>query len=171
MIVPRGGPQRGCEMIRFRCVGCGKKLKAQEELSGKLFQCPKCGRSVQVPIEPAFEELESELDVDAGFPTPKLPAPEKEKPTSDSHAPSFVGTRPRPVQSRGPAQPGELTIGLRITVWVICCLVTVVNLFVYSEMTTEANAIQQAGAAAGHCLWIIGAYVLARAIDSLTRIG
>jgi len=36
-------------MIVFACTGCGKSLKAREELAGKKVKCPGCGKAVPVP--------------------------------------------------------------------------------------------------------------------------
>lgn len=35
--------------ISLTCSDCGKRLKARDELAGKLLPCPNCGRKVQIP--------------------------------------------------------------------------------------------------------------------------
>jgi hypothetical protein len=62
------------------------------------------------------------------------------------------------------AQVAKVFWGLCIA-WIGLCVLT------YFSATTEKeiNAIQQAGLAASTCVWMIAAYIVCRAIDSLSR--
>lgn len=37
--------------IRFLCTACEKKLNVKSFLAGKKGVCPKCGASIQIPLE------------------------------------------------------------------------------------------------------------------------
>jgi len=39
---------------------CGKKLKAPDELAGRVAKCPKCGANLDIPVEFAVPVLEAE---------------------------------------------------------------------------------------------------------------
>jgi len=41
---------------------CGKKLKAPDELAGRVAKCPKCGANLDIPVEFAVPVLEAEPD-------------------------------------------------------------------------------------------------------------
>ncbi len=43
--------------VSFECTGCGKRLKAKAELSGRKVKCPKCGLAVAVPFEESIAAL------------------------------------------------------------------------------------------------------------------
>jgi DNA-directed RNA polymerase subunit RPC12/RpoP len=40
-------------LVSVTCAGCGKKLKAKEELAGRKVKCPHCGKSVLIPLAEA----------------------------------------------------------------------------------------------------------------------
>lgn len=47
----------GCNMIKFRCTGCQKKIGVPEKFAGKRVKCPSCGTALTVPEpEPVLAE-------------------------------------------------------------------------------------------------------------------
>ena len=53
------------DVIRFHCVGCGKKIKVPGQFAGQTGNCPQCGASVVVPTLDAAPVSESNDDLDA----------------------------------------------------------------------------------------------------------
>jgi hypothetical protein len=47
--------------ISVQCPGCGKKLKAKDELAGKRIRCPACGKAFAHPGPSAAEQPPSDL--------------------------------------------------------------------------------------------------------------
>ena len=70
--------------IPFRCQ-CGKTIKAKDEMAGKKFRCPDCGKAMQVPEPEAFEEDPFETRED-DFEEERRPAPRRR---------SSSGSKPR----------------------------------------------------------------------------
>lgn len=77
---------------------------------------------------------------------------------------------PYPRRSTTPPEPrfAFLLGRLRLFGWAACGLVTCYALVNYVRAYT-VSAVQQGGAAADACAWIVGSYVLARCVDALTR--
>ena len=59
--------------IHFRCP-CGKTIKAKDEMAGKKFRCPDCGKAMQVPEPEVVEENAFEDEAD-DFEEERRPAP------------------------------------------------------------------------------------------------
>lgn len=80
---------------------CGKKLKAAENLAGKMFQCPDCGAAVRVPrpAAPIVPRVESEQTVSVE----PLPA-----------APTLPAAPGKPRKKKSPARDREYMIGMAI---------------------------------------------------------
>lgn len=73
--------------ISVQCSGCGKSLKAKDELAGRRVKCPDCGQVVVVPTE--------------------SPASHQASFTLPSSGVSSVGSRGKPVAASRPKQQGR----------------------------------------------------------------
>lgn len=72
--------------------------------------------------------------------------------------------------SQGSAKPTSAAPTIRVIVWLAAIAVTgFVFLFGYTGSHLATGAPQQAAGAAIDCFYVISAYVIARAIDSMTR--
>jgi hypothetical protein len=59
---------------------------------------------------------------------------------------------------------------IRLVAWAVCVLWTGgACLFYLGSMSKAQSAIQEASLAANACFWVIVAYVIARAVDSVSR--
>jgi RsiW-degrading membrane proteinase PrsW (M82 family) len=67
--------------IAITCAGCGKRLKARDELAGKILPCPNCGHRVQVPE--TDEDIASYLLQDEATAVPDPPAAAAARVTAD----------------------------------------------------------------------------------------
>jgi RsiW-degrading membrane proteinase PrsW (M82 family) len=71
--------EAGSMAISFAC-GCGKLLKARDELAGKKAKCPDCGTVLEIPRPAPAANLE---DVAAGALQESTPAPAARRPVPD----------------------------------------------------------------------------------------
>jgi len=86
--------------ISLTCSDCGKRLKARDELAGKLLPCPNCGHKVLVPE--ADENIAGYLLQDDA-PPPSEPAPSISPPASEEEEEQIV-VRRKPPQAATKAQ-------------------------------------------------------------------
>src|SRR5262249_34722038 len=70
--------------IAVTCAGCGKKLKAKENLAGRTVACPNCGKQVTIPQAEPPEDATYKV----AEPSPAEAAPEPREPVRS--------TRPTP---------------------------------------------------------------------------
>jgi DNA-directed RNA polymerase subunit RPC12/RpoP len=77
--------------ISLTCNECGKRLKARDELAGKLLPCPNCGRKVLVP-EPDENIANYLLQEEPEAPSPPLPV-SSSPPSGDMKKSSCVASR------------------------------------------------------------------------------
>ncbi len=38
-------------MIQFTCASCGKRVRAKDELAGRMAKCPGCGQPIRIPAD------------------------------------------------------------------------------------------------------------------------
>jgi hypothetical protein len=50
--------ERMCGMIRFRCTGCGKAIKAPDEFAGRKCKCLRCGEINTIPVTQSVGRVE-----------------------------------------------------------------------------------------------------------------
>ena len=107
------------------CAGCGKRLKARDELAGKVLPCPNCGQKVQVPQ--TDEDIASYLLHEESPAEPESPPAPDERTTADdepmatprqSARPSAKPRRPPPV-SLPPITSNEPPLWLRHLHWLL----------------------------------------------------
>ncbi len=72
-------------LIRFRCSGCGKGIKAQPELVGKQLPCPNCKTLITIPLSSSASTISDEKFGDSlAEIIDTLPPPPPWKPTASS---------------------------------------------------------------------------------------
>src|SRR5579871_544532 len=109
--------------ISLTCKECGKRLKAREELAGKLLPCPNCGSKVLVP-EPD-ENIASYLLKDeppAPSPSPPaIPAPssEEEEEVVGRRQPPRTAPQTRKMEVLPPLAMNEPPLWLRHLHWLL----------------------------------------------------
>jgi RsiW-degrading membrane proteinase PrsW (M82 family) len=83
------------------CPACGKRLKAKDELAGRVLPCPNCKQNVSIP-EPGDE-------VPVYLVEPEQPAeqPERSEPPPEPLVPSELDPEPAPVRRRPRSAPFE----------------------------------------------------------------
>lgn len=81
-----------------------------------------------------------------------------------------VPTRPDAPMPRFALSPIDVVLAnLRILVWLVFLVIAGFIMMGYITTPKAANVLHQAAAAADGCFWLILAYAIARAIDSMTR--
>lgn len=106
--------------ISLSCIECGKRLKAREELAGKLLPCPNCGRKLLVP-EPD-EDIASYLLKEE--PPSQSPPPPASPPPSVEEEEIVVRRKPprtvpntRKIESLPPLTTNQPPLWLRHLHW------------------------------------------------------
>lgn len=79
--------------ISFAC-GCGKQLRAKDELAGKKTKCPECGSILTIPAPP--QTTVDEDDVASFLAQPAQKAPQDVTPPPDEYAVAGPGDAPTP---------------------------------------------------------------------------
>ncbi len=113
--------------ISLTCSDCGKRLKARDELAGKLLPCPNCGHKVLVPE--ADEDIAGYLLQD-DTPPPPEPAPsiapsaseeEEEEQTIVGRKPPQAAAKTQKVASKAlpPLTTNEPPLWLRHLHWLL----------------------------------------------------
>ena len=89
--------------ISITCPGCGKRLKARDELAGKVLPCPHCKEPVHV-AQPEDEIANLLLQDERPAEAPSPPEPEPEEEAAEE--------RPAPVRRQRPRRRAQaLAIG------------------------------------------------------------
>src|SRR5262245_36098875 len=86
-------------MIDFPCAACGKQLKVNDALAGKMGKCPYCGERVSIP-QAAEEERQAQA--------PRARAPERSRREATSEA------APEAILSALPVRPERQKRAARI---------------------------------------------------------
>jgi RsiW-degrading membrane proteinase PrsW (M82 family) len=90
--------------ISITCPGCGKRLKARDELAGKVLPCPHCKQPVHVAQpEDEIANLLLQDGEPAEAPSPPEPEPEPETGAAEER-PAPVRRQPRPAPVPPPAR-------------------------------------------------------------------
>ena len=109
--------------ISLTCSQCGKRLKARDELAGKLLRCPNCGRKVPVPEaeESAAGYLLQDEPPPQSSPSSAIPAPvnEEEEPLVARRKPSQAIPGPRKTVPLPPLTSNEPPLWLRHLHWLL----------------------------------------------------
>jgi RsiW-degrading membrane proteinase PrsW (M82 family) len=88
--------------LSITCPACGKRLKARDELAGKVLPCPNCKEKVQVPQpEDAIADLLLQSEGPAEAPPEPDPEPE---PEAVEERPAPAPRRPRPAPAWRPKE-------------------------------------------------------------------
>jgi hypothetical protein len=149
--------------VRFSCPACGERLEIAKNLAGERVTCPICGKGVRLR-EPVARAAPSVPERDAGEsddrPVRKWSLPDD---------PVGPDTPSAAVQSLGRVR-SRLPIVVRGITWMLTILWTIVCMLEYTHNMVQATgAPQQAAAAAMASAQMIAGYVVARAIDSISR--
>ncbi|HEY7428575.1 MAG TPA: PrsW family glutamic-type intramembrane protease [Gemmataceae bacterium] len=110
--------------ISVTCSACGKRLKAKDELAGKLLPCPNCKENVLVP-EPDEEIagylLQSETPPEAPPPPEPEPAVSDEEPVGlrRNPKPTAISRRKETATSLPPLTSNEPPLWLRHLHWLL----------------------------------------------------
>ena len=146
---------RSRPMMAFACPHCHASLSAPDERAGHTARCPTCKGSVAIPF-PAAVPVPAGGHADAPPAAIPVPAP-----------------RPRPAMSPVPPswpRPHSAWSYVRLTAWLVCGTAALGILGNYLATLGHTETVfQQCFAAADACSWLIGAYVLARCTDAVTR--
>lgn len=109
--------------ISLTCSECGKRLKARDELAGKLLPCPNCGRKVVVPQaeESAAGYLLQEEPPPQSPPVSAIAAPvsEEEEPLVVRRKPSQTVAKSRKTTPLPPLTSNEPPLWLRHLHWLL----------------------------------------------------
>jgi hypothetical protein len=128
-------------MIRFFCPRCETSLSASSRKVGSVSSCPRCRQRLQVPSVPAV-------------------APEAEEPSPD-------------VELAEAGQGGFLRLaayGLRCVVWLGCVAGAAYLAWPYLPLSESADLAGTTLSGAGPLVLMGGAYIMARAVDSLAQV-
>ncbi len=124
-------------MLHFDCDECGKPLQVDDSLAGRQIKCRHCHATQEVPE----------------------PEPEPKR---------VIAVPASPIEKA--KSRGCFLIGLdvaRILVWIVLFfdVTYILNTSYPAVLRTATSAPQQAFMAGDACVWLIGSYLLARAID------
>jgi hypothetical protein len=153
------------------CPFCNFAGALPRTASGHGLCCPKCHKAFNVSAGAEQEPVHSPEPVEEEEPPPPVAVRRERRHAEDDEA----DAPDRSARRRGSGGPsrGEghhLMFAFRALAWFACLCVVVFVLTTYPSSLRRANgAIDEVSIAADACVWLIGAYVIARVIDKATR--
>ncbi len=140
-------------MATFVCPACWKVTEVPDDMAGRRVRCPDCH---------------------AIGPAQSAAAPPPESRTEDAPALS-APPAPRPPEVRAPLPevrpPADSRRVAALTAWAACLVWTLAVMVKYGWlMDTAESVVQQTALGVRACAWILGGYVVARAVHSLCEL-
>jgi hypothetical protein len=153
------------------CPFCNFAGALPRTASGHGLCCPKCHKAFNVSAGGEQAPVYSPEPVEEEEPPPPVAVRRESRHAEDDDAEAHDP----PARRRGSGGPSrgvghQLLFAFRALAWFACLCVAVFVLTTYPSSLRRANgAIDEASIAADACVWLIGAYVIARVIDKATR--
>jgi hypothetical protein len=149
----RGSSRTLLVMATFVCPACWKVTEMPDDMAGGRARCPECHATGPVAPKagPTVAVVSSPKQESIPGPAPKSPTPPL--------------VRERPAAQKAPAIPRPPMATRRIVLVVIwsACFLWTFGVMLGTGMVGGENFGVRA------CAWILGGYVLARAVDAIVR--
>jgi hypothetical protein len=151
-------------MATFVCPACWKVTEVPDDMAGRRVRCPDC--HAIGPTQPL-----------ASPPAPPAPAPKLEsgpEPVAVSRPPPAPVVRetaaraPLPEIRRPPTDTRRVVV---VVAWSACLVWTLGVMLKYGWLMDKADSVvQQTALGVRACAWILGGYVVARAVHAIVRV-
>jgi hypothetical protein len=144
-------------MATFVCPACWKVTEVPDEMAGRRVRCPEC--HAIGPTQPAAPPAPAPKPEDGPVTAPQPPrAPVAQEAPARAPIPDL---RRPPIDTRRAAV---------VAAWSACLVWTLGVMVRYGWlMDTADSVVQQTALGVRACAWILGGYVIARAVHAIAR--